>query len=199
MHRIKRASGIIFLLWLWGCASSDSQPALNSDRIRQAFGSYGVDVLYSSNDQRISSLYSDQNGIKVTRTLAVVEFRNPMPATIAAEHRRISNGGSIGEVFRSAGWEIEKHNLFVGSLKTDKRDLPIAALMRIELPDELAVHAYQFVVRQAGRATNYAKITEIHHPAYLDAIQLRYIYGEVLFADRRVDKIHDLVALPETL
>ena len=72
----------------------------------------------------------------------------------------------------------------------------IGELMRISLPDSLATHVYLLIVRKDGRSFTYATITEIHHPDYLSAADLKAIYGEIIFDDSNRDNIHDFIGPP---
>lgn len=171
---------------------------LNSDRIRQAFGSYGVDIIYADDERRISSLYSEEAGNRVMRTYAVVNFQGRPPAALAREHEKILGGASIGSTFRRAGWTIEKHHTYIGAFEVPESYTLIAEGMQIALPQELATHSYLFVVRRDERSYTYATITEVHHPDYLAAERLREIYGEILFDDGR-RRLADLIGAPISL
>jgi hypothetical protein len=188
---------LVLLLALAACAGQSSLTVLNSDMIRARFGSYGVEILHGTEQQRISSLYSDEQGYRITRTFAVVDFAAPLPVALAAAHARISNGGSIGETFRSTGWGIEKHHIFIGEINVGTTHARIGQLMDIQLPQPLATHVYIFVVTKDERSLSYATITEGHHPDFLRIDDLRKAHGEMLFDDSARDSLDDLVALPE--
>lgn len=178
-------------LLLAACGSQDS--LLNSERIARTFGSFGIDVLQSRDDRRVSSLYSGSGEAKITRTLAVVTFSGPVRDVFAGEHARVQSGESIGAVFRSAGWEIDKLNIFIGEMEIPAKYDRLSALMRIELPQFLAAHVYELVISKEGRSYDYATIVELHHPDYLSAGDLRSIYGEIIFDDSRRSGIDDYV------
>jgi len=184
------------LALLGACAIT--APGLNSDMIRDSFGSYGVDILRSDETRRVSSLYSGSDDSKTTRTYAVVDFTGRSAALMAAEHRAIVSGSSIGTTFRDAGWVIRKQHLFIGELEIPASYGEIATLMRIELPRTLATHQYLFVISKGERSFSYATITEIHHPDYLSASQLRMTYGEIVFDDTNRDSIHEFIGQPAT-
>ena len=169
---------------------------LNSDRIERAFGNYGVEILRADETRRVTSLYSADRTSKTTRTYAVVQYRETPNSLIAAEHAKIIDGGSIGTTFREAGWEIDKQHIFIGELEVPKTYTEIADVMRISLPELLATHVYLFNVSKDERTVQYATITEIHHPDYLDAIALQGIYGEIIFDDSNRDGLHDFIGLP---
>lgn len=178
---------------LHACAGSDAW--LNSERIERTFGSYGVDVLRSE-PRRESSLYSIADSIKTTRTYAVVEFQGEPRPAYADVHALIEAGGSIGAAFKRAGWAIEKRHLFIGELEMPVAYAEIGELMRIALPDTLATHTYLMVVAKDERSYTYATITEIHHPDYLSAADLRMVYGEIIFDDSNRDTLHDFIGPP---
>jgi len=166
---------------------------LNSERIEQSFGSYGVDVIQSGNEGRVSSLYSGSGADKVTRTFAVVKFSGRIRPAIASEHARVESGQSLGAVFKSAGWQIEKHNVFIGELEVTAKYSLLSELMQLSLPENLAAHVYLFVVRKDERSYNYATITELHHPDYLSVEDLKDAYGEIIFDDSNRTSIDDFI------
>ena len=174
-------------------ACSTPGQTLNSERIEQTFGSYGVDVLQSDDAGRVASLYSGSGDEKVTRTFAVVSFAGRISPALAREHAAVLSGESLGAVFKSAGWAIEKHNVFVGQLALSAAHATVGELMRIGLPAELAAHVYLFVVSKDNRSYNYATIVELHHPQYLSLDDLRDIYGEILFDDSSRTGIDDFI------
>ena len=98
-------NGFFVLLLLIGCSDALQ---LNSERIAHRYGNYGIEILYADDVRRISNLYSEKNGRKIMRTLALVEFVATGTPEIAGEHQRILGGGSIGAVFKEAGWTIDK-------------------------------------------------------------------------------------------
>ena len=79
---------------------------------------------------------------------------------------RILGGGSIGEVFRNAGWQIVK--IAVDSRETPANALPfdVPGLMRIEPDSALSTYEYQFHVEKGGIRHLYATIAEFYHPKY---------------------------------
>jgi hypothetical protein len=178
------------------CASQETRQELNSDRIRQTFGSYGVEVLANDENRRVSSLYSSAGSDKTTRTYAVVDFIEATKSALGTEHALIEAGGSIGEVFRNAGWSINKRHLFIGEFDVPATYTEIGALMRVDLPEHLAADVYLFVVSKNDRSYNYATITEIHHPDYLSAADLKRIYGEILFDNSNRKSLADFIGPP---
>ena len=160
------------------CAAQ-AQPTrelLNSERIAARFGSYGITVLESTAAVRISNLFSTEGDRTVCRTFAVVRYPSSANPVFAPEHEAILKGGSIGAVFAAAGWEVRKSHLYFGELLATKR---VAALMQVALGTPLAEHAYVLSIAKNGQAFEYAALVEIHHPAYLQRVDLELIYGPV--------------------
>lgn len=182
---------VSLLFVLTGCGSQTQR--LNSERIERAFGSYGVDVIQSSASLRVSSLYSGNGDSKITRTFAVVNFSGRVRSPFAAEHAKVLSGESLGAVFKSAGWQIEKHNIYVGEFEIPAGYGLISELMQTDLPESLATHVYVFVINKNERSYNYATIVELHHPDYLSVEDLHRIYGEIIFDDSDRNSIDDFV------
>ena len=105
----------------------------------------------------------------------------------------IVSGESLGAVFKSAGWRIEKHNIYVGEFEIPAKYGLISELMQTDLPEFLATHVYVFVINKNERSYNYATIAELHHPDYLSGEDLRRIYGEIIFDDSDRTSIDDFV------
>lgn len=180
-----------FSLLLVSCGAQE--PILNSERIERTFGSYGVDVIRASDGQRVSSLYSGTGDAKVTRTIAVVEFSEPVRRAYAAEHWLVQSGRSLGEVFKSGGWDIEKLSVFIGDMEIPAEYGVLSDLMQIELPANLATHVYELLISKDGSAYDYAMIVELHHPDYLSSRDLESIYGEIIFDDSGRGAIDDYI------
>ena len=173
-----------------GAPAESARQLLNSERIAQRFGSYGIEVLASDPRVRVSNLYSEERGARTCRTFAVVLYRTGVDPAIAAEHEEIARGGSIGAVFAAHGWQVVKTNLRYLKIDASQR---VAGLMRIAAGTRLAAHAYELEVVQAGRSVPYALLLEIHHPDYLRLDDLRSIYGEADAAGRE-RALDDLLA-----
>jgi hypothetical protein len=165
-------------------AQARSRELLNSERIAQRFGSYGIDVLESDGGVRVSNLYSEQAGESICRTFAVVRYASTIAPAIAGEHREIVAGGSIGAVFASHGWRVDKSNLRYFVVEAPAR---VAALMQIPQGTPLAAHAYALDVAKEGQSFAYALLVEIHHPDYLGRDELESIYGPADSTGREAD------------
>jgi hypothetical protein len=159
-----------------GCAVSE--PLLNSERIVNRFGNFGIEVLENDPPERISNLYSMEDGLKICRTYAIVRFEPSVNPMVQAEHALVLDGQPMGAVFKARGWRVIKRNLAIGSRTLTDADLGIAALMRVAVPRPVAYHTYVFAVSRDGATVDYAVITEIHHPDYLSRHDLEVIYGD---------------------
>lgn len=190
-HPVKSYFFVCLALALVACGSQDS--LLNSERIERTFGNYGVDVIQSSDQGRVSSLYSGSGDDKITRTFAVVRFSGRMRRAFAAEHAQVQSGRSIGAVFESAEWQIEKINIFVGEMEVPAKYGLLSELMQINLPKFLAAHVYELTISKEGRSYEYATIVELHHPDYLAVKDLKAIYGEIIFDDSNRSSIDDYI------
>jgi hypothetical protein len=149
---------------------------LNSERIEQRFGNYGIEVIEQDSGIRRSNLYSTDNGVRTCRTYAVVRFIDPALAEITTSHEAVLGGQSIGTTFQDAGWLISKKTSHIGSIHISDPQHAIIDLMRLDPPANPAVHAYHLLLEQGSRSIHYATIVELHHPAYLTQSELLNIY-----------------------
>jgi hypothetical protein len=158
-------------------ACAHESERLNSERIADRFGSYGIDVVSSEPGLRRSNLYSSENGVRTCRTYAVVRFVDEPNALIDTEHAQILAGKSIGAIFKASGWAILKETLHVGTVKLDDPTHPVATLMRLELSADVAMHVYRLLLKKSDQAIEYATLIELHHPDYLGASDLLNLYS----------------------
>lgn len=149
---------------------------LNSERIEQRFGSYGIDVLASEAGLRRSSLFSYDGDSTTCRTYAVVQFAEEADARYNDAHSRVLAGDSIGETFKDDGWDIRKNTLYVGTIRLPESTTQVGDLMRLGGAHDLALHIYQLVLVRDVNEIEYATILEAHHPEYLTERDLRAIF-----------------------
>ncbi len=149
---------------------------LNSERIEQRFGSYGVQVLESGPRLRISNLFSGGADERIGRTFAVVTYPATINPRLEREHGLILAGGSIGAVLAAHGWRVDKTHLYYGELDSGPR---VERLMGGLAPTKLAVHVYALDAVRDDARIRYAVLAEVHHPDYLRLEDLVEIYGEV--------------------
>lgn len=150
---------------------------LNSERIQQKFGNYGIDILESTSDIRRSNLFSIENGEKICRTYALVRFSEDVDESIAALHAMVLSGRSLGKTYKSDGWFVDKQTLHIGSFDLDAtQPSALGSLMHLDDRTQLAHHVYRLVLKRGEQSINYAIISEAHHPDYLSQIDLREIY-----------------------
>ena len=157
-------------------ACAHESERLNSERIAECFGSYGIDVVSSKPGLRRSNLYSNENGTHTCRTYAVVRFVDEPDAVIDAEHAKILAGQSIGAIFKASGWEIFKETLHIGTARLDDVTHPVAMLMRLQTSADVAMHVYHLMLKKHDRAIDYATLIELHHPDYLNHADLLNLY-----------------------
>jgi len=149
---------------------------LNSERIEQQFGSYGIDVLASAAGLRRSSLYSIVGEERTCRTYAVVRFADKPDTSYSPEHAKVLAGNSLGEVFKANAWSIHKQTQYIGSFHVDASRTEISTLMQLSGVQELALHVYQLLLAKNERVFEYATLLEAHHPDYLSAADLLEFY-----------------------
>jgi len=140
---------------------------LNSERVEQRFGNYGIDVLASEAGLRRSSLYSVQHDRRICRTYAVVRFTDKPDLSYGPAHAKVLAGNSLGKVFKAEGWSIHKQTLHIGSLIVDSKRSSITELMDLSDDRDLALHVYQLLLLRLDQVFEYATIIEAHHPDYL--------------------------------
>ena len=145
--------------------SRERQSALNSDRIRQVFGSYSVDVLQQQAHLRIASLCSHHGGRTICRTLAVTLFAESLPDALKDADRRIREGASIGETLRDLGFITQKTDTHWCSATAGAQ---FARLTQGEVSagSLLVARLYKLVVDHNGERWEYATIAEAYHPAH---------------------------------
>ena len=157
---------------------ADTIPAsiLNSERIQMKFGSYGLDVLYSDQDTRVSYLYSfdsSDHKKKIYQTFAIVQF---LESKIDQEtQKRIDNGASIGSTLKESGWSINKINLNITQINSDEYPL-FKTSETSESLRTLAVHFYKLEIKKEDKFFDYAEILEIHNSDYLNYDELIKIF-----------------------
>ena len=153
---------------------SPERELLNSERIEQVFGSYGLEVLASAPALRVSKLFSTHDEQEICRTFAVVAYPREIDDAIAVEHSAILDGGSIGATFAAGGWQVSKVHYYFGEMPSTAK---VEALMGGIERSRLAVHVYALRVSRGGVEIGYASIVEVHHPDYLDPADLVELYG----------------------
>jgi len=173
---------------------------LNSERIKQRFGSFGLDVLHSSNGLRRASLYSIEAGRKLCRTYAIVRFDNVPDNVIGEEHARILAGSTIGETFKANGWTIYKETRFVGELQIPAHAGEMLELMAVGENELLAMHVYRLLLKKDEQTIDYATIIELHHPEHLDRKKVTDLYmvdEPARLTDNELNEVSELVLQPE--
>ncbi|MEM7502179.1 MAG: hypothetical protein AAF417_09060 [Pseudomonadota bacterium] len=159
-------------------ACAGQTPVLNSERIAQRFGSYGVDVLTQRGDLRVTSLFSGSGSNKTTRTLAIVRFQGAAVGALANAHREILAGSSLGATLKAHGFAVAKFTLDIDTFEPTALSGRYSELMRLSAPTSLAMHAYRLRAQRTDESSvPYATIIELHHPDYLTHAELESIFG----------------------
>ena len=161
----------------------------NSDRIRLKFGNYGIGIIENGLRIRVSKLYSTENGVKTNRTFAVVMLPEVIEPSFSVEHEAITNGQSIGIVFREHGWRIEKHHQYIGELDVGRDFTAIHSLFGDTGEVRPVIHVYSLLIKKDNAQYHYASIAEVHHPDYLGLEDLRDIFGKEI--DDSLEKDRD--------
>jgi hypothetical protein len=192
MHR-NSVSPVVLAAVLSACALEPE--LLNSERIVQRFGNYGIEVLEQNADVRRSNLYSSDDGIRTCRTYAVVEFGELSGANITDAHQDVLAGGSIGATFRESGWTIRKETVHIGRISFADPDNVAMRLMRLVDVQDLAMHVYRLILERDDKSAHYATIVEVHHPDYLSEDELHGLYGQDMAAKLDPASVKAFVAL----
>ncbi len=156
-------------------------PTLNSDRITHFFGNYGVDQIALNfspfGECRVSNLYSIHNTEKFMRTLAIVQFHQPIHEELQPVHQAILQGESIGIALRKNGWKLDKVPLYFGSVFLSSQ---VRSWMREEKTDQAAIHIYKLGAFKdaANERMDYCTIVEVHSPQYLNEEWLKALHVE---------------------
>ena len=172
--RARKLFPVVLAALLGACANGTV--LLNSERIEQKFGSYGIEVLHSDDGLRRSNLYSTENQQQTCRTYAVVRFSSDIDASYAALHERVLAGESLGKIFKANGWFVQKKTIHIATVESAQSAPVITQLMRLSPNRTLALHIYQLSLRKGEQSFEYATIIEAHHPDYLSVEDLRAIY-----------------------
>lgn len=192
MNLVKQATWVLLVsVMLWGCTTTSqpevtSKPLLNSERIEARFGSYGIDVLRPGPDFRVSNLYSVHAYQKITRTLAVVRYPRFISEMFADQHREILIGGSIGAVFKDAGWDVDKRSLYFGVLPVSEEYASLYRRFGKVSPADMAVYVYELFVEKDGHRFRYAMIAEVYNPEYLNMDDLEALYPDDFEASQEI-------------
>jgi hypothetical protein len=188
----------VFAAMLSACATESV--LLNSKRIEQRFGSYGVEVLASEAGLRRSGLLSYDGDTATCRTYAVVQFADHLDERYDDAHSRVLAGDSIGATFKEDGWDIRKHTLYIGTVRLPGTPTGVGRLMRLTGAHDLALHIYQLVIARDDVELEYATIMEAHHPEYLveaDLLETFEYDDTAALPDADLKLLSDLVFSPE--
>lgn len=155
---------------------------LNTQRIEYFFGSVGVDVLDIESsafiEKRVSNLHSlHENGKKVMRTLAIVDFNQPVDPQLRQVHQEIKDGGAIGATLQKHDWKIAKKPIYFSTIFLSPT---VMEWMDEAESNEAAIHIYELEVTRYDSSVSipYCTIIEIHNPQYLTTEYLEALYDD---------------------
>ena len=142
---------------------------MNSEDIKNRFGSYHVGVLEQDAAHRVASLYSEHAGKAVCRTLAVTYFWQPTPPVMLAADERIREGHSIGSTLSDAGLFLQRQLVLEARTPSGGSFEKLSAgTVRPGTP--LMLRLYRLDAgTDSGSLSPYATIAEAHHPEHIAA------------------------------
>ena len=145
--------------------TAEVTPSLNSDVIRERFGSYGVEVLSQNDELRVANLFSGEGNSKVSRTLAVTVFVLPRDSRLDASDQVIRAGGSIGASLRNAGFVVDKRVLLDTEVTTGSGFVALSN-NTVGTRAQLKTRVYALYAVEGNEAIPYAVIAEAYHPEH---------------------------------
>lgn len=142
---------------------------MNSEDIKNRFGSYHVVVLTQDEAHRVASLCSEHNGAMVCRTLAVTYFCQPTPEAALPADQLIRQGHSIGSTLSEAGLVIQRQPLLEATTLSGEGFERLSA-GTVKSGTGLLIRLYRLDIGiDTGSVRPYATIAEAHHPEHLSA------------------------------
>lgn len=166
-----------------------SSKLLNSERIKQKFGNYGIEVLSHTDVARVSNLFSSHKGAKITRTFAVVNYSEKIDSSYIKIHSQIVKGASIGRIFKKNEWKIVKKPLFKGVIKTEQGSFSLVYNLMSIRQKPLAFYMYDFYVKKDNQQYKYATITEVYHPQYINTKTLDLMYKDLQIPVKKTTEV----------
>jgi len=148
-------------------ASRMEHRQMNSEQIREKFGSYHVEVLHQDEGSRVASLYSTHDEQAICRTLAVTCFRRPLDQSLTEADRLIRQGQSIGSTLSDAGLVLDRAVLAEASVASGAAFEQLTGAS-VKAGATIYLRVYQL---SAGKDPTilrpYAVIAEAHHPEHI--------------------------------
>lgn len=147
-------------------ASRMEHRQMNSEQIREKFGSYHVEVLHQDQGSRVASLYSTHNEQAICRTLAVTCFQRPLDHALTEADRVIRQGQSIGSTLSDAGLLLDREVLAEACVASGAAFERLTGAS-VKAGTTIYLRIYQLSAGK-GRTTlaPYAVIAEAHHPEH---------------------------------
>ncbi len=164
-HRSRLATMVVATSISLAAGAKETQP-LNSDKIRERFGHYGVELLHQDAIARLASLYSMSDQRRITRTLALTRFELPTHPALAVEDEQIRAGASIGATLRSAGWQVIKDGQADCQTLAGERFARLGG-STLAADDPVLIRVYTLKVTGKNLSLDYAVIAEAYHPEHI--------------------------------
>lgn len=139
---------------------------MNSEDIKNRFGSYHVKVLQQDQVHRVASLYSEHDGNAVCRTLAVTYFWQPTPQAMLAADKRIRQGHSIGSTLCNEGLRLNRQPL-LEAVTTSGSSFEMLSAGTVRPGSPLVLRLYRLDAGIDDTLNPYATIAEAHHPEHI--------------------------------
>ena len=139
---------------------------MNSDKIRERFGHYGVELLEQDTRTRLASLYSLSGEQRITRTLALTRFELPTHPGVEAQDAQIRSGESIGATLRKAGWSIVKNETIDCQVTAGQR-FALLGGATLSPEDNVLLRVYTLNITRQDLSIDYAIIAEAYHGEHI--------------------------------
>ncbi len=139
---------------------------MNSDNIEARFGSYGVEIITQAGNRRLANLYSEHEGAKICRTLALTCFLESPPLELTAAHQKILGGSSLGATLRSEGWRVVKSDAAFAQCIAGS-DFARLSHNTVAPGATLAVQLYKLQAVSESQRHDYAVVVEAYHPQHI--------------------------------
>lgn len=165
---------------------------LNSARIELKFGSYGVQILAQDKATgiRLSSLYSEHEDEKITRTIAFTQYEANINDKLRMAHKEILAGGSIGSTLKKYGFDVNKDLFFKGLVE----DIPdrLQNLMHTQ-ERAFATVIYNLVAKKGNHYYPYCTIVEVYSTEFLTLVEVDQIYPEPIPGNVNPQNVFDAI------
>lgn len=196
---------LYILLLSFSCKTIDTKEViwlkpgmLNSARIEDKFGSYGVSPLVNDMERglRLANLHSKDGEQQVMRTLALVNFAKKIEQELSVAHQEILNGASLGSTLVRYGAKVNKTVIYKNSF--DNLPQKIYNLMNIS-KRKLPVFIYDLSAEINNKNIYYCTITEVYSDEFLNMDELNIINNSLPQIENYERALQNISLLKELL